>query len=96
MSDLSDRIKKMAPIPPVPPPPLVRDGIKLVQLKGSSGMSDAELIALAALANVESVVMAQDNYLWNTNNGGQVWAAGHGFMQATTKLQNELSKRGVL
>lgn len=55
---------------------------------------DAELIALAALANIEAVLMAGDNAVRALNNESPAWGTGHGLMPAGTELQNELYKRG--
>jgi hypothetical protein len=61
----------------------------------ASKMSDAELIALAALTNVEAVLMAGDNASRALNGYGPMWATGHGTMPAGTALENELYRRGL-
>ncbi len=57
-------------------------------------MTDAELIALAALVNVEAVLMAGDNAQRVQNGESPVWREGWGFMPATLALQQELYRRG--
>lgn len=56
-------------------------------------MTDAELIALAALANVEAVLMAGDN----ANRAGlgmpTMWSSGCGYMEFGTKLAEEIYRR---
>lgn len=60
-------------------------------------MSDAELIALAALANVEAVIMAGDNQQRAAGNPhGHYWATGHGLMPASAALEQELYRRKLL
>jgi hypothetical protein len=59
-------------------------------------MSDTELIALAALANVEAVIMAGDNASRARNNEHPMWFEGAGTMQATSKLLDELYRRGII
>lgn len=58
-------------------------------------MNDAELIALAALANVEAVAMAGDNQNRAINGQCAAWSDGTGFMPATTTLREELHRRGI-
>ena len=57
-------------------------------------MTEAELIALAALANVEAVIMAGDNAQRACEGYSPAWREGTGFMPATTALVEELQKRG--
>jgi hypothetical protein len=59
-------------------------------------MTDAELVALAAMANVEAVLMAGDNASRAMNGYGPMWADGHGFMSAGTALFDELRRRGTM
>lgn len=54
---------------------------------------DTELIALAALANFETVCWAADNHN-RIQNGLPPLGDGHGFGHATGELQQELYKRG--
>lgn len=56
-------------------------------------MSDAELIATAALANVEAVIMAGENQLRALNGFSPAWAQGHGMMVNGMKLADELYRR---
>lgn len=58
-------------------------------------MTDAELIALAALANVEAVQMAGDNALRALNGESPAWRDGCGYMPAATALRDELHRRGI-
>lgn len=59
-------------------------------------MSDAELNALAAMANVEAVLMAGDNASRQIDGNGPAWASGHGFMPAGTALYDELGRRELV
>lgn len=65
----------------------------LPSLKTGSTL-DAELVALAALANVEAVLMAGDNQVRAGRGESPAWAYGHGIMPAGTALQEELYRRG--
>lgn len=56
--------------------------------------SDAELIALAALANVEAVVMAGENAQRANQGHSPAYREGTGYMPAATALCEELQKRG--
>ena len=56
-------------------------------------MSDAELIATAALANIEAVIMAGDNAQRANEGLGPMWREGTGCMEFGTKLINELWRR---
>jgi hypothetical protein len=58
-------------------------------------MSDAELLALAALVQVEAVLMAGDNAERAMNGHLPRWADGHGVMPATDALKQELYRRKV-
>jgi len=55
---------------------------------------DAELLALAAMTNVEAVVMAGDNAARASRGEAPAWTTGCGFMAAGTALYDELYKRG--
>ena len=55
---------------------------------------DAELLALAALANVEAVLMQGDNQQRAINGESPAWREGCGFMPATSELQQALYNRG--
>jgi len=55
---------------------------------------DAELLALAALAGVEAVLMAGDNAHRALNNESPAWRTGCGYMPAGDALRDELYKRG--
>lgn len=60
-------------------------------------VSDAEIIALAAVANCEAVQMAGENKSCEINGHGPAYCAtGTGMMEAGEKLRDELFKRGVL
>jgi hypothetical protein len=56
-------------------------------------MSDAELIALAALANAETVLMAGDNQQREKDGYAPAWRDGCGFMHFTTLLYDEMWRR---
>ncbi len=58
-------------------------------------MSDTELIALAALANVEAVQMAGDNACRIACGESPAWTEGCGTMRATELLREELHRRGI-
>lgn len=60
----------------------------------TSKMSDADLIALAAAAQIEAVIMAGDNQVRALNQEYPMWASGHGMMPAGVALFDELTKRG--
>lgn len=55
---------------------------------------DAELIALAALAHNEAIIMAGDNRQREIEGYGPAWASGCGYLPATTALFDEMVKRG--
>ena len=55
---------------------------------------DAELLALAALASVEAVIMAGDNQQRVMNKELPAWRSGCGYLPATTELSDILYKRG--
>jgi hypothetical protein len=55
---------------------------------------DAELIALAALARVEAVLMEGDNKAREDQGLSPAWSSGCGFMPATSELQQRLYERG--
>lgn len=57
--------------------------------------TDAELIALAALVNIEAVLMAGDNQQRALNGESPAWREGCGFMPATNELQQSLYKKGI-
>lgn len=56
-------------------------------------MSDAELIALAALANVEAVLMQGDNDARKLNGYAPAWTDGCGMMQYGMMVEEELYRR---
>jgi hypothetical protein len=56
-------------------------------------MNDAELIATAALANVEAVLMAGDNAIRALNGEYPMWSTGTGIMEYGEKLREELYRR---
>lgn len=56
-------------------------------------MSDAELIATAALANVEAVIMAGDNAQSAIEGLSPMWREGTGCMPYGTALIDELYRR---
>lgn len=64
--------------------------------ESSNMVTDTELLALAALAQVESVLMAGDNAERAAREEMPAWREGCGFMPAGAKLREELAKRGVL
>ena len=57
---------------------------------------DAELLALAAIASVDAVTMAGDN--WAAQNRGDMppWREGTGYPPATTALYDALQQRGLI
>lgn len=62
-------------------------------------LTDAELIALSSLAQVEAVLMAGDNIACVANSKLPNWrvnALGLPLMPASGKLREELIKRGIL
>lgn len=59
-------------------------------------MTDAELLALAALVQVDAVTMAGDNAARALNQEYPMWSHGTGFPEATLKLQEELYRRGII
>ncbi len=56
-------------------------------------MNDAELLATAALANVEAVLMAGDNAQRAIEGYGPAWREGTGIMEYGEKLREELYRR---
>ena len=56
-------------------------------------MNDAELIALAALAKVEAVLMAGDNREAEMNGWLPPWRTGTGMMNHSMALMDELARR---
>jgi len=56
-------------------------------------VSDVELIATAALANVEAVVMAGDNAQRAMEGLSPMWQEGTGVMPYTASLIDELYRR---
>lgn len=58
-------------------------------------MTDSELIALAALVNLEAVQQAGDNNLRRLQGGSPAYIVGTGGYYAE-KLDTELRRRGVL
>ena len=56
-------------------------------------MNDAELIALAALAQIEAVQMDGDNQLRSLNGEHPMWTSETGKLPAGEALQEELYKR---
>jgi hypothetical protein len=61
-----------------------------------NAMTEAELIALSALANIEAVIMDGENKAREMNGYSPAWSAGCGYMEAGTALRDELHKRGLL
>lgn len=59
-------------------------------------MSDAELIALAAMANIEAVLMDGENKDRQRNGYSSAWSNGCGCLPAGSALYDELMKRGIL
>lgn len=59
-------------------------------------MNDAELIATAALANIEAVLMAGDNFARQQTTGYPMWSSGTGMMEYGEKLREELYRREKL
>lgn len=59
-------------------------------------MSDSELVALAAIANAEAVMMAGDNQIQKMRGESPHFAAGYGMMPAGSALYDELIRRGIL
>lgn len=55
---------------------------------------DAELIGLAAMAQVEAVLMAGDNRNRALQELPAAWSSGCGFMPATNELHQKLYERG--
>ena len=58
-------------------------------------MNDAELLALAALVQLEAVQEAGDNQLRALNGESPAWCVGCGGWYAE-KLRTELVRRGVI
>jgi hypothetical protein len=56
-------------------------------------MTDAELIATAALANIEAVLMAGDNAERAMQGLLPMWREGTGMMEHGTRLMDELYHR---
>lgn len=59
-------------------------------------MTDVELMALAAMAQIEAVIMQGDNDLRKLNNEIPEWSNGHGYMPAGFALNDELIKRKII
>lgn len=59
-------------------------------------MNDAELIALAALANIEAVIMDGENQERALNNQVPAWRPGTGYLPAGTSLWTELKRRKII
>ena len=59
-------------------------------------ISDAELIALAALAKIEAVLMDGDNHAKILFGECPLWTVGGGYLEAGTELREELWRRGIL
>jgi len=59
-------------------------------------IQDAELLALAALAQVEAVIMAGDNAARAFRQEPPEWSSGCGLMPAGTRLWTELVLRGLI
>lgn len=64
--------------------------------KPATRLTDAELVALAAMAQVEAVIMAGDNVEYTSQGRLPIWRDGYGYMPAATKLYDELYNRGLL
>lgn len=64
--------------------------------KPATRLTDAELVALAAMAQVEAVIMAGDNAERVSQGLWPTWRTGCGYMPAATKLYDELCSRGIL
>jgi len=62
----------------------------------STKLSDTELLALAAIANNEAIIMAGDNQNRAYRQEPAMWSNGTGYMEATEKLRIELYNRGIL
>ena len=58
--------------------------------------TDAEMMALAALAQCEAVKMAGDNEQRRSEGYSPMWREGCGLMEAGMKLNDILIKRGIL
>lgn len=56
-------------------------------------LTDAELIALAALVQVEAMVMAGDNEQSRNEGYSPAWRSGTGLMPHTAELEDELERR---
>jgi len=59
-------------------------------------MTDAEMIALAALANIEAVLMQGENDNRKAHGYSAAWTDGCGLLPAGTALWDELGKRGMI
>ena len=59
-------------------------------------LTDVELVALAAIANVEAVIMAGDNEQRKMQGYTAAWQSGCGLMTAGMRLYDELQKRNIL
>lgn len=57
-------------------------------------IATAELLGLAALANVEAVLMSGDNAARAHRGEHPAWTDGTGMMPASEALREELFKRG--
>ncbi len=56
-------------------------------------LNDAELIALAALANAETVIMNGDNQQRAIEGWLPMWREGTGYMKYTSILMDEMERR---
>ncbi len=64
------------------------------RISAGASKADAELISLAALANVEAVLMAGENAQREAEGLSPAWRYGTGMMPAANALSDELLKRG--
>ncbi len=58
-------------------------------------LTDAEIVALAAISQNEAVLMAGDNAQRAINGYSPAWTDGCGYMEATERLRIELARRGA-
>ena len=72
------------------------DGNPAGEDKSLDRPTDAELIALAALANIEAVQMAGDNQQRAHQGYSPAYVTGMGWGIAGERLYDELHKRGIL
>ena len=64
--------------------------------ESTARLTDAELVALAGMAQVEAVIMAGDNAECALQGRLPIWRDGCGYMPAATRLYDELYNRGLL